>query len=198
MENEDLKKAWNAFNKSVESVENTQKHILIQMISRKSEFRLQLMKFQSIIGILIAPTIFILVIIPMIINNEKNSHLLIGTILVTGMFIYSFVQAVKYYRLINLIKPTFEPVIKTKERVLTVKKFMVKLQNRRNLLFPIFISAIILILWNDIKHGSPVIIVFLAVFVIAIYFWGRLKHKLYFRDRINSIDLEMDELKKYQ
>ena len=198
MENEDLKKVWDAFNKNIDSVENTQKHILKQMISRKTEIRLQIMKFQSIIGILVAPIIFVFVIGPLIINYENTPHLLIGSGLITGVLIYGFIQAVKYYNLIHSIRLAFEPVIKTQERIVELKKFMTKMQNRNNLSFLICGSGCILVIWNNFNYESPVNIAILVAIFIAVYFVGKLKHKLYFRDRIDSIVLEMNELKEYQ
>lgn len=198
MENDDLKNVWSTFNDNIESAKKTNKQILEQMISRKSEFRLQIMKFQSILSILITPLIFIFVIIPMIINNEKTIYLLIGSALISIVFIYGFVQGLNYYKLLNMVKPAFEPVIKTQERILTLRKFMVQLQKSRNIFFPIVACAFILITWDKINYELPIKIAMLLVITVGVYFWGNLKYKLYFRDRMDSIDLEMSELQEYQ
>ncbi len=198
MENDDLKNVWRTFNNNIESAKKTNKQILKQMISRKSEFRLQIMKLQSILSILITPLILIFVVIPMIIHNEKTIYLLIGSVLISVVFIYGFIQVINYYKLINLVKPAFEPVIKTQERILTLRKFMVQLQKSRNIFFPIVTSGFILISWDKLNYELPVKIVMLLGISIGIYFWGNLKYKLYFRDRIDSIDFEISELKEYQ
>lgn len=198
MENDDLKNIWSTFNNNIESAKKVNKQILKQMISRKSEIRLQLMKFQRILGILITPLVFVFVIIPMIINNEKTIYLLIGSILISVVFIYGFVQGLNYYKLLNFVKPAFEPVIITQERILTLRKFMVQLQKSRNLIFPIEAGAFILIFWDKINFEQPIKIVLLFGIFIGVYFWGNLKYKLYFRDRIDSIDLEMSELQEYK
>lgn len=198
MKNDDLKEIWSTFNKNIDSAEKTNKQILKQMISRKSEMKLRIMKFQSILGILIKPFILIFVVIPMIIDNEKTLYLLIGSGLISLVFIYGFIQSINYYKLLNLVKPAFEPVIKTQERILTLKRFMVQLQKNRNIFFPIVASAFILILWDKINYELPIKIALLIGTSIGIYFWGNLKYKMYFQDRIDSIDLEMNELKEYQ
>ncbi len=198
MESNDLKNIWSAFNKNIDSAEKTNKQVLRQMISKKSEIKLQIMKFQSILGILVTPLILIFVIIPVIINNEKTFFLLIGSMLIAIVFIYGFIQSLNYYKLLNLIKPAFEPVIKTQERILTLKRFMVQLRKDRNIYFPIEASAVALIAWDHMNYELPVKLALLVGTSLGIYFWGNLKHKLYFQDRMNSIDVEMNELKAYQ
>ncbi len=197
MENDDLKNIWSAFNKNIDSVGKTNKEILKLMISKKSELRLQIMKFQSILSILITPFILIFVIIPKIIHNDKTLYLLTGSVLIFFVFIYGFIQSLKYYKLLNSVKPAFESVVKTQERILTLKKFMVRLQKSRNILFPVIIGSFILILWDNITYILPIKIALLVGISCGIYFWGILKYKIYFRDRINSIDLEMKELEEY-
>ncbi len=198
MENDDLKNVWSTFNNNIESAKKVNKQILKQMISRKSEIRLQIMKFQSILGFIITPMVFVFVIIPMIINYEKTIYLLIGSVLISIVFIYGFIQGLNYYKLLNFVKPAFEPVIKTQERILMLRKFMVQLQKSRNLFFPIEAVAFILIFWDKINYEQPIKIVLLVGIFVGVYFWGRLKYKLYFRDRIDSIELEMSELQEYK
>ena len=156
MENDDLKNIWSTFNKNIDSAEKTNKQILKQMISRKSEFKLQIMKFQSILGILITPIILLFVVIPMILENEKTLYLLIGSVLISVVFIYGFTQSINYYKLLNLVKPAYEPVIKTQERILTLRKFMVQLHKNRNIIFPILASAFVLISWDNINYELPI------------------------------------------
>ncbi len=198
MENDDLKNIWSTFNKNIDGAEKTNKQILKQMISRKSGFKLQIMKFQSILGIIITPFILLFVVIPMILENEKTLYLLIGSIMISVVFIYGFIQSIFYYKLLNLVKPAYEPVIKTQERILTLRKFMAKLHKNRNIIFPILVSAFVLISWDNINYELPIKIALLLGPSIGIYFWGNFKYKLYFRDRIDSIDLEMNELNEYQ
>ena len=198
MENDDLKNIWSAFNKNIDSVEKTNKRILSKMISRKSEIRLQIMKFQSLLGFISAPLILYFVIVPMIIRFDKTNSLIIGAFLTILVFIYGFVQAIKNYKLIVAIKPAFEPVIKTQERLITLKKFRIKLQKHRNIIFPILSCGLILIIWDKIDYSLPLKIILLLGMSVGIYFWGNLKHKLYFQDRIKLVELEMEELKEYQ
>lgn len=198
MEVNDLKNIWNAFNQNIDRVEKINKQALKQMISRKSEIKLQIMKFQSILGILVIPLILIFVFIPVIINIEKTLFLVIGLVLISLVFIYGFIQALNLYKLLSLIRPAFEPVIKTQERILTLKRFVVQLRKNRNILVPIEMSAIVLIMWDHLNYELPMKLALLVGTSIGIYFWGNLKHKLYLQDRIKSIDIEMNELKEYQ
>jgi uncharacterized membrane protein (Fun14 family) len=198
MENDDLKNIWSTFNKNINSAEKTNRQILKQMISRKSEIKLQIMKFQSILGILIIPFILLFVVVPMILNNERTIYLLIGSVLISVAFIYGFIQSINYYKLLNLVKPAFEPVKKTQERILTLRKFMVQLKKTRNIFFPILASAFVLISWDNINYKLPIKIALLLGTSIGIYFWVNFKYKLYFRDRIDLIDIEMNELNEYQ
>ncbi len=197
MENEDFKNIWNAFNKNIDSVEKTKKQVLKQMISGKSEMKLQIMKFQSILGILLPPVVLILLIVPMVKSVAITPYFVTGVVLLIFVLIYSFVQALNYYKLLNLVKPAYEPVIKTQKRILTLKKFMAQLQTRRNISFPVIAAAFILILWDRINFNQPANIAIIAVTIIGVYFWGKLKYRLYFKDRINSIDLELKELEEY-
>lgn len=198
MENGDLKSIWNTFDENLNSIEKTEKHILKQMISRKSELRLQIMKFQGILSVLTAPLLLIFIIIPMIMNSESTPYLIVGVVLITAVFIFGVIQGINYYKLLNLIRPAYEPVIKTQERILALKKFMVRLRKYRNFLFPVLASAFVLVLWDKINYELHIKIALLIVANIAIYFWGNLKYKLYFRDRIDLIELEMNELKDCQ
>jgi len=74
---------------------------------------------------------------------------------------------------------------------------MIKLHNRRYLSFPIFASGCILVILNNVNYESTVNVALLTAIFIVIYFCGKLKNKLHFRDRIDSIDLEINELKEY-
>ncbi len=197
MENEDLKKIWNSFNKNIENQEKAKEQILKQIISKRSEFKLLIMKYQSLLGVFLPPFILIFLIIPIIKNATITPYFIIGAVFMVFVLLYSFLQAIKYYKLLNLIKPAFEPVIKTQKRILTVKKFMIQLQKKRNIFFPITASAFMLISWDNIHYELPIKITLLLVITIGIYFWGRLKQKLYFNDMIDSIDMEIKELEEY-
>lgn len=198
MENEELTNAWSAFNQNMENIEKMNKQILKKMISRRLLFRMQILKFQGILHILIIPLVSVLVIIPLIMNSEMTPYVLIGTILIVGVLIFGFIQGIIYYKLLNGIKPAFDPVIKTQQRILTLKKFMLKLQKNRNILYPVVAGAFILILWDKMHYELSIKIAVLALTTVAIYFWGNLKYKLYFQDRMSSIELEINELKEYQ
>lgn len=198
MENDDLKNLWNGFNRAIENAEKTNRQILRKIIAGKSETRLLIMKFQSVLGILITPLIIVLVVVPMIVNIEMTIWTLTGIILVTGIFTYFSIQAFFYYKLLNLIRPALDPVIRIQEGILKLQKFMLRLQKMRNLLYPLTASSFVLISWDRIHYELPVKIVLLTLITVSIFFWGNFKYRLYFHDRINFIKLEINELEDYK
>ena len=88
MENEGLTNAWSAFNQNMENIEKMNKQLLKRMISGRSMFGMQILKFQGILHILIIPLVSVFIIIPLIINSEMTPYVLIGTILIVGVLIF--------------------------------------------------------------------------------------------------------------
>lgn len=194
MEYNELKSMWAKYNSTLDEVAQTNRNVLKKMISQKSEKRLWIMKIQAILSILISPAILAAVIFPILISYETSPPLIAGGILIALVFGFYFIQSIQYYKLLNRIKPALDPVIKTKERTLELRKFVLSLQNKRYVVFPFAVGAIVLIIWENLSMDEPFKLIAMGAFFIAVFFWGRYKSKLYFHDRMKSFEVEMDEI----
>lgn len=197
MENDELKEIWNAYNRNIENVHKTNKQILKEMISHKSEKRMQIMKLQIILGIIANPFIFLIVIIPLILESTLTAYIQTGAILITLIFIYYFIQGIIYYNRVSLLKPAYDKVVETQKKILQLKRYVLRYKKYRIVLFTVTAGSVILIVWDKIPYDLPVKIIVFAVTMIAIYFWGNFKYKIYFHDRMNSLEREMNELKEF-
>ncbi len=199
MELQELKEIWKNYDEKLDKIERVNRQILENVISRKTERKLFWMKIQSVLGIVTGPIIMSFAIIPFAIEKEINLLGYIGLAMISVIFIYSFFKAVNFYRLINLIKPAINTIIETKENIIKLKRFGMSIQKERVIIYPFMALSLILMISKSIDFKDPQKIIILIIMVVGIFFWGNLKFKLYFQDRMELIDNEIneiDELKK--
>ena len=198
MNTQEMSAAWQDFNARINSVEKVNRQILVKMISTKSERKLLMMKYQSLIGVILSPIILLFILIPVLINSGITHTSIFGALSLIVIIGYYLFHAIKHVRLITAIKPVYDSILSTKQKLISLSKHIIDIQKRRNIIYPFFVTAIILTFWNAINLNLVPKITVLAVMTIGLYFWGNYKYKLYYHDRIAMLQNEITEIQEIQ
>lgn len=196
MELQDLKDAWKNYDEKLDKIEQINRQILENVISSKTERKLFWMKIQSVLGILTTPILMVIVIIPFVIEREINFIGYIGVSIISIIFLYSFFNAVSYYKLISIIKPAINTILETKENIAGIKRYVLRMQKERNIIYPFMALSLILMISKSIDFKDPQKIAILIIMIVGIFFWGNFKFKIYFHDKIELIDKEINEIEE--
>jgi len=198
MENDELKKSWQELDTRLEQAGKTSRQTMATLISTRAVFRVFLMKARGMAGILLSPAVFIFILIPLFFREEYTVFFVLGSVVISATFLFGLVMSVQYLRLLQRIRPAFDPVVRTTEQVLALRRFMVRLRKVRNWFYPLTGAAFGAVFWNRLPFETPVRAILLILFALGIYVWGNLKYRFTIRDQMNSIDAELEELSHYQ
>ena len=198
MDYNELKNMWENYDQKLDRIEVSNQKILEYLISRKSNRKIQLISLQSLVGIITTPLILGFVLFPIALNNSLKTSTAIGLLIVAVLFLASFIVGIIFFAQSRSIKPELDSVIKTKEKLLKLQTFGINVHKIRNFAFPLIATSFILIFWNQLNYSVETKIIIFGLVVIAQFFWGKYKFKMYFSDRMKLLQKEMEELSQYK
>ena len=193
-----IKELWQTYDTKLESIDAGNKNLIKHLLSQRASKRIQIMNYQSLAGAFIAPLLVLFIILPMGLQNEDSLIIKIGLSLIIFLFIIRFILSVIFISRINHLKIDTDPIIITQKKLLRIEQYGILFSQIRNLMYPFLAGGFILILWNNIPYTEFYKIIIFTIAVIGIYFWGKYKFKLYFKDKIDRLKIDIQELSDYK
>ncbi len=198
MELQELKDIWKEYDNKLDNIEKLNYKIIGNLLSKRSIFKLNIMKVQGLLAIIFIPVILLFVVVPYAIKTSIDAMFIIGLILLSFYFVYYFLFSIRYYNLLGEINITNDALLDTKRGIFNLKEYVTKnIIKRRNFIYPILVLGILLIFGKHFDLTNPSKLSILILMIIGQYLWGRYKAKLYFYNIINKIEKEAEELKEY-
>ena len=198
MDFKEIKENWKNYDKKLDRIEISNQKIMELLITQKSIRKIQLISLQSLFGIIVTPLVLSFVLIPIALNDSEKITAIVGLVITIILFAVSFAAGIVFFIKSRTIKPSYDSVLKTKEKLLKLQTYGIKIHHIRNLSFPLIAASLILIFWDKLNYTTEVKILIFGLIVIAQFFWGKFKFKMYFADRMKVLLKETEELAQYK
>lgn len=193
MDFEELQYLWQQYDKKLFDNNLVIKEILRKMLRSNSRKRLNWMKLKAGFN-LIAPIIFLLIIVPRVeFRNEIGFY--VGLLIFVSLLTASYSWAIRYYLLIGRIDFR-NPITEIKKDLLSIEKFKIKITRGGYILSPFALIATFLTFNIPVLTKNsilPVILVF-VVFIISIY----VTFKYSIPGQFRKLNLELEDIERLE
>lgn len=199
MESNDLQTLWQRYDEKLDRIESLNRRIIGRMISRKTGFKLNFLKFQSIYTVLLAPVIFLVVVLPFAQKMQAGPLCIAGLVMVILMLINGMYFGARMFSLLKKIHIDLDSLVVTKQKLLAVRRFFIRGYKNGYWAFYLGSAGLIMMMWPMLVRIKTVkVLIFYAVFFTLVPIWSEFLKKIYLRKLYGKMERELDELREYQ
>ena len=199
MENNELQALWKKYDEKLDRIEKLNKQIVYRLISRKTAFKINFLKFQSVYSVLLAPFIFCCVLIPIFRKlSSADTVGITGFTVVTAVMAYMFYTSIRFSRLLLKVHLNTDTMLEAKQKMVTVRMFFVGLVKKGYVMYFVMYAGLLAIIHDKIRPNNPGQMVFLATLLIGVPIYSKFFIRFYLKKIYGRIEQELDELKEYQ
>jgi len=195
MEIEDLKTIWEKYDNKLDNLEKLNKKLVVEIISKKPQRKLNWLKFKSMYGLIMPPIILVLVFGPRFRSENIDLNLIIGSCLILSIMVYLGYISFKSVLALRGIDLSQDSVIESAKKV---NNYMTILNVRHKYSFvtyPLLFVGTLLVIWNGIHFNLKTLLEMIGLFVIIIYVSNK-QFKVY-RAGVDRLEKEIRELEEY-
>lgn len=195
MEYEELKSLWEKYDRKLDKLEELNKKILIETLSKKPRRKLFFLKYKSIYSIIIYP----IILTTLLYTNFKHENLdwkfILGCVFTITVLVYAIYINLKTYMAFNDLDLGKDSAIESARKSMNIKRiFNTRYRNAR-ITLPLLYWGIVLLMWNSITFNAlttgSIIGLFILLFLYNVY--GPGIHK----NMIDKFEQDILELKEY-
>jgi len=196
MEIEELKTIWQQYDLKLNNLEELNKKLVMQTLSKKPKSRLNLMRFQIIFVLMLLPIVLIIVLSHYFKIENIDWKFIIGCILTLSVVIYLSYYNFKNFMALKKINIGVDTIIETAKKVNEYKE---TIKNRRKygwIPLPLIFTGVLLIACNAFTFDFKTILSMAGLFVFALVLWIiKYKNK---SEKIEKLEKEILDLKEYE
>jgi hypothetical protein len=195
MEYEELKSMWEKYDRKLDNLEDLNKKILIETLSKKPRLKLFLLKNKNIFSVIIYPILLTALFYPNLKHENTDWKFILGCAFTLSVLVYSIYINLKTYRVFNDLDLVKDSAIESARKSNKIKRvFKARYRNAR-ITLPLLYWGIVLIAWNSITFNTLTTILIIGLFILL--FLYNLKGPGIHKNMINKFEQDILELKEY-
>jgi len=195
MEIDELKAMWLNYDSKLNNLEKLNKRLIIEVLSKKPQRKINWRKFQSIYGLIAVPVILIVALHPNFTQANLDLKFFVGCILTISVIVFLSIVNVKSYLILKGINLNTDSLIESTKKIVAFKQIFNKRWKHAIFTYPIIFAGVLLIAWNSFRFDTKTILSLVILFVVT-YIINITMPKAY-QIRIERLEKEVQELKDY-
>lgn len=196
MEIEDLKTIWEKYDSKLDNLEKLNKKLVMEILSKKPQRKLNWLKFKSVYGLFMPPIILVLVFGPRFRSENIDLNLIIGSLLILSIMIYLGYISMKSVLALRGIDLSRDSVMESGRKVSNYLTILNVRHKYSFVTYPLLLLGTLLIIWNGIHFDTKTTLEMIGLFVLIIYVSNK-QFKVY-RAGIERLEKEILELEEYE
>ena len=196
MEIEDLKTIWEKYDNKLDNLEKLNKKLVMEIISKKPQRKLNWLKFKSMYGLIMPPIILVLVFGPRFRSENIDLNLIIGSFLILTVMVYLGYISVKSVLALRGVDLSEDSVIESARKVNNYLTILNVRHKYSLVTYPLLFLGTLLVIWNGIHFDTKTTLEMIGLFVLIIYVSNK-QFKVY-RVGIERLENEILELEEYE
>lgn len=195
MEYEELKSMWEKYDRKLDKLENLNKKLLIETLSKKTQPKLFLLKYKSVFSIIIYPIILAVLLYPNFKQANIDWKLILGCVLTISVLVNLVYINLKTYMAFNDLDLSNDSVIESARKSNKIKSVFKTRYRNALITLPLLYWGIVLIAWNSIAFNTLTTGLIIALFILL--FSYNLKGSGIHKNMIDRLEKEILDLKEY-
>jgi hypothetical protein len=196
MEIEELKTIWQQYDRKLNNLEKLNRKLVMETLLKKPQSKLNRMKFRSIYGIIVGPTVLVIALHPLFKIENIDLKFIAGSILSLMVLLYLIYINFKGFKALKGINLGADPVIESVRRVNEYKSIMNSSRKFYLIICLALFAGLLLIGWKGFTFDTETILYMGALFVFTLV-WGIKKQKIG-QQKIEVLEKEILDLKEYE
>lgn len=195
MEYEELKSIWEKYDRKLDNLEDLNKKILIETLSKKPRLKLFLLKYKSIYSIIIYSIILTVLIYPNFKHDNIDWKFITGCVFTISVLIYLIYINLKTYMAFNDIDLGKDSAIESARKSNKIKSVFKTRYRNALITLPLLYWGIVLIAWNSISFNALTTAFIIGLFILLFLYnvYGPGIHK----KMIDKFEQDILERKEY-
>ena len=196
MEIEDLKTIWEKYDNKLDNLEKLNKKLVMEIISKKPQRKLEWMKFRSLYGLIVPPIILFVVLQSQFKTENVDLNFIIGCFFTLVVTVFLGYISFKSYIELKGIDLSSDSIIESSKKVNRYKNVLSLRHKYTFITYPLLYVGIILIIWKGIHLNQNTILFMIGLFVFSIVL-GNKQFKAH-KSKIERLENEILELEEYE
>ncbi len=197
MEYNDLEKLWLQYDNKLNRLEELNKKIIFETLSKKPQKKISWLQFRNYLWIVMGPLILIVALHPQFKPDSlHDAKFVTGTVFLLFVVAYStwfFISLINKLKKIDLTNNT---VIESAKRINDYKQIVVSRFKATFITMPVTWIGVLLIGWNGLTFDKNLYLLIIGTFLFA-FLWGK-KQLQEFKRKMDKLGQDIDELKMYK
>lgn len=194
MELFELKNIWQQYDEKVAENIHLNKKILKKMVITKTEKRLNRIKIETVVRLIVSILLIPLGVIPNI-QYSNSVSFYFGMSMFTGLFIFAGIFRIKYFLMTDKIDFS-NSVSSIRKNILELEKYHLKMIHSGLLVLPFAAISIFLICKIPLIDYGTLIPLLLVIIIFIVSYLYKTKHS--FSERLKKLSIEIDELEELE
>jgi hypothetical protein len=194
MELFELKNIWQQYDEKVAENIHLNKKILKKMVITKTEKRLNRIKIETVVRLIVSILLIPLGVIPNI-QYSNSVSFYFGMSMFTGLFIFAGIFRIKYFLMTDKIDFS-NSVSSIRKNILELEKYHLKMIHSGLLVLPFAAISIFLICKIPLIDYGTLIPLLLVIVIFIVSYLYKTKHS--FSERLKKLRIEIDELEELE
>jgi len=195
MEYEELKSMWEKYDRRLDNLENLNKKLLVETLSKKPRLKLFLLKYKSIYSIIIYPIVLTFLLYPNFKHENIDWKFVLGSVFAVSVVIYAIYINLKTFIAFNDLDLGKDSAIETARKSNKIKSVFKTRYRNALITLPLLYCGIVLIAWNSINFNTLTTIFIIGLFVLL--FLYNLKGPGIHKKMIDKFEKDIFELNEY-
>ena len=195
MEIEDLKTIWQKYDRKLDNLEKLNKKLVMEIISKKPQRKLEWMKFRSLYALIIPPVILIVVLHSPFKKENVDLNFIIGCFLTLAVTLFLGYISFKSYLALKGIDLSNDSIIDSAKKVSNYKGALNTRHKYTFITYPLLYVGIVMIIWKGLHFNMNSLLFMIGLFVFSIVL-GNKQYKA-LKDKIERLEKEILELEEY-
>ena len=196
MEIEDLKTIWEKYDNKLDNLEKLNKKLVMEIISKKPQRKLEWIKFRTLYALFIPPVILGVVLQSQFKTENVDLSFVIGCFLTLTVTLFLGYISFSSYMNLKGIDLTNDSIIESARKVNKYNDILNIRHKYTFITYPLLYLGIILIIWKGLHFNRNTILFLIGLFVFSIVL-GNKQYRAH-KSKIERLEKEILELKEYE
>ena len=195
MEYEELKSMWEKYDRKLDNLEDLNKKLLMETLSKKPRRKLFLLKYKNIFSIVIYTIILTVLLYPNFKHENIDWKFILGCVFTISVLVYLIYFNFKTYMTFNDLDLGKDSAIESARKSNKIKSVFKTRYRNALITLPLLYWGIVLIAWNSITFNTLTTVLIIGLFILL--FLYNLKGSGIHKNMNDKFEKEILELKEY-